>query len=85
MNSGDKMYLKIVTQTQEVIVGGRTTTEVVEIGAVVRARPGPRIDGIEYIALVVDEGEYRWNDLLSTYDPETIDDDPANESRWVKR
>lgn len=82
MNSGEKIYLKVIMQRQRVTLGGITISEIRKVGAVVRARPGPVIDGTEYIALLLDR-EYRWNDQLREYDPETINDDPANESRWV--
>lgn len=84
MNPGEKIYLKNIMQLQRVTLGGVTTREIKQVGAVVRARPGPVIDGTEYIALLLDR-EYRWNDLLREYDPETVNDDPANESRWVER
>lgn len=82
MNPGEKQSLKQVMQTQQVIVNGDLIEEVVEIGAVMRARPGPRIPGDEYIALVTAEGEFRWSAPLGDYDPDVVDDDPANEPRW---
>jgi hypothetical protein len=82
MNPGEKQILKTVMQTQQIIVGGETYEETVEVGSVVRARPGPRVDGPEYIVLVTKEVPYRWNAPLDDYDPDTVDDDPANEPRW---
>jgi hypothetical protein len=82
MNPGEKQILKTVMQTQQIIVGGETYEETVEVGSVVRARPGPRVDGPEYIVLVTQEQPYRWNAPLDDYDPDTVDDDPANEPRW---
>ena len=83
---GDKEYLKQVFQTQTITVDGEEITEEVEVGAVVRAIPGPIVAGTEYIALVVKEGarEWRWNALLDDYNPDTVDDEPANEVRWVE-
>ena len=85
-NPGDKEYLKQVFQTQEITVDDETITESVEVGAVVRAIPGPVVPGDEYIALLVTRegsGQWRWNAPLDDYDPNTVDDDPANEPRWV--
>ncbi len=84
MNPGDKEYLKVVMQTQEIIVGGQTFSETVEVGSVVRAMPGPVTTGDpEFIALLTEEGQWRWNAPLDDYDPDTVDDEPDNESRWV--
>ena len=84
MNPGDKEYLKVVMQTQEIIVGGQTLSETVEVGSVVRAMPGPIVTGDpEFIALLTEEGQWRWNAPLDDYDPDTVDDEPANEARWV--
>ena len=41
MNPGEKIILKTVMQTQRIIVGGDTYEEVVEVGTVMRAMPGP--------------------------------------------
>lgn len=83
MNPGEKVYLKQVFETREIIVGGDTTTQDVEVGSVVRAMPGPVVSGPEYIALITTEGQWRWNAPLDDYDPLTVDDEPANEARWV--
>ena len=84
MNPGEKQYLKVVMQTQEIVVGGQTLSETVEVGSVVRAMPGPIVTGDpEFIALLTEEGQWRWNAPLDDYDPLTVDDEPANEARWV--
>ena len=84
MNPGDKVYLKVVTQTQTITVDGEDITEVVEVGSVVRALPGPiATTEPEFIALLTEEGQWRWNAPLDDYDPLTVDDEPDNESRWV--
>ena len=84
MNPGDKEYLKQVFQTQIITVDGEDVTEVVEVGSVVRAIPGPVVTGDpEFIALLTEEGQWRWNAPLDNYDPDTVDDEPDNESRWV--
>lgn len=83
MAPGDKAILKVVMQTQEVTIDGDTTSEIVEVGSVVRATPGPVIPGAEFIALITDEGQFRWSAPLADYDPLTVDDEPANEARWV--
>jgi len=84
MNPGEKQYLKDVMETQQITVGGQTLSETVRIGTVVRARPGPVVDGPEYIRLQVDdEDTFLWNAPLDDYDPDTVDDEPANESRWA--
>lgn len=81
--SGEKVYLKVVQQTQQVIIGGNTVEETVDIGSVVHARPGPAVDGPEFIMLVTEEGHFRWDAAVGDYDPDTVDDEPANEARWV--
>ena len=83
-NPGDKEYLKVVMQTQTITVDGEDVTEEVEVGSVVRAIPGPIVTGDpEFIALLTEEGQWRWSAPLDDYDPLTVDDEPANEARWV--
>ena len=83
MNPGDKVILKTVMQTQEITVDGELVTEEIEVGSVMQCRPGPRVDGPEFIVLNSEEQPHRWNAPLEDYDPDTVDDDPVNESRWV--
>ena len=83
MNPGDKEYLKQVFQMQTITVDGEDVTEGVEIGSVMRAIPGPRVVGPEFIRLHTTEGNYNWNAPLDDYDPDTVGDEPANEARWV--
>ena len=83
-NPGDKEYLKIIMQTQTITVGGEDVTETVEVGSVVHAIPGPVVtDEPEFIRLHTEEGHFNWNAPLNDYDPDTVDDEPANEPRWV--
>ena len=82
-NPGDKEYLKQVFQTQTITVDGEDITEVVEVGSVVRAIPGPTIVGPEFIRMHTEEGNFKWDAPLDDYDPLIVDDEPANEARWV--
>ena len=70
-------------QTQIITVDGEDITENVKVGSVVRAIPGPIIPGTEFIRMHTKEGNYNWNAPLDDYDPDTVDDEPDNESRWV--
>ena len=80
---GDKEYLKVVMQTQTITVDGEDVTEEVEVGSVVRAMPGPVITGPGYIRMHTEEGHFKWDAPLDDYDPDTVDDEPDNEPRWV--
>lgn len=82
MNPGEKIILKIVVETRTITVGGLDITEDVEVGSVVRAVPGPVVPGAEYIVLNVPEGSFKWNAPLADYST-AVDDEPANEPRWV--
>lgn len=82
MNPGETITLKTVYTTARIVMDGQSFEKTVKSGAVVRARPGPVVPGDEYIALVTDEGQHRWNAPLAEYDPDTVDDEPAEEPRW---
>ena len=63
---------------------GEDVTEVVEVGSVVRAIPGPVVTGDpEFIALLTEEGQWRWNAPPAHYDPDTVDDAPQPKSTCV--
>lgn len=84
LSPGEKVLLKTVMETQEVTVGGETISQEVEVGSVVHARPGPAVDGAEYIVLNINKADgWRWDAPIGDYDAGTVSDDPDVEPRWV--